>query len=45
MEEVNSALFRYIIGILKLVKVYNTRETLENIHSLRKPRWMVGFKM
>ena len=38
LEEVNSALFRYIVGILKLDKVYNARETLENVHSLRKPR-------
>lgn len=38
IEEVNSTLFRYIVGILKLDKVYTARETLENIHSLRKPR-------
>lgn len=44
MKGVSSALFRYS-GILKLDKIYNTRDSLENIHALRKTGLMMGFKM
>lgn len=44
MKGVSSALFRYG-GILKLDKIYNTRDSLENIHALRKTGLMMGFKM
>lgn len=44
MKGVSSALFRYG-GILKLDKIYNTRDSLENIHALRKTGLMTGFKM